>query len=960
MPLRNLKLTDEAVWAEAYQRLPDQSVVSIRRSSPPATLASYHGLSLAKAAGCDKHPPRHRSLNYASVNYRPPTVCGWLSGWWLLILLLPMVVGCRGCDDGRSQSTAEDDEQQRRGDQQAELLANDLVSLPADAQRSIVTVKRGHWLETTQRFKALQEDKQVLSVGTVVSDNQPLTVPATNFVNQFSRRTSLPKGQEKALDLQFFVPTGMSASESIDGLPPDLSRLTLQTELLAVPLMVPLPTSGKRTAVAELKENEFHMVVLSPQALGYQYLASLDAVYWTGPPSMLTNDRTRSYEVTLVQPRNNQYLLPSSLLTMTSIAAIVWDDVAPQDLSADQQTALLDWLHWGGQLIICGPTSWSRLQNSFLSPYLPATSAASSEVDSASLAALAATWQTVDLSANPVPAEFQIVGQPIAGLQFQLNDAAQWLPGSGETVAERRIGRGRIALTGFPLRESRIYSWPYFSSFLSSGLLRRWPRQMARDQVNQELTQTWAAPYQQRNLDPRLHSNLRILARDLARVDSRRFRDYRGGPAPVGHSEDKLPPGRNRRSSGDSAESATSAPVVAAAVAGALDQLTQSISGRSHAHEAGQWGGAGAWSDYSGVSAAAVESLRAAAGIELPSRATILKLLGGYLLCLVPLNYLLFRMIGRLELAWVAAPLMAVAAVVVVGKVAQLDIGFARRTIDVGLLELYHDHPRGHLSQYLALYTSLSTNYSVTAAGHDAATLPMGDVTRAARRSLGATRQLRTQYGHSDGVVLEPLTVYSNSLEMLHAEQMIRLDSPVRYVDDGQSQLVLNTTNFPISGAVVIGRTSSGAAQTAWLGNLAAGQRRELRWETTAFELGIPGWNQQFLTRSVQPTATEMQQSSELWIGGILHQVLRNAPLPLGKIMLIGYTSQRLGDLTIKPAADQYDSVSIVVAHLAEPDMPVPQPDTSIASRPAVDKEADAELPKDNPNQPDDDAATQN
>jgi hypothetical protein len=97
----------------------------------------------------------------------------------------------------------------------------------------------------------------------------------------------------------------------------------------------------------------------------------------------------------------------------------------------------------------------------------------------------------------------------------------------------------------------------------------------------------------------------------------------------------------------------------------------------------------------------------------LPSRSTIVQLLAGYLICLVPLNYLLFRSMRRLELAWLAAPILALGAVVVVTKVAQLDIGFARRTTEIAVLELHEGHPRGHLTQYVALYTSLSTNYAI-------------------------------------------------------------------------------------------------------------------------------------------------------------------------------------------------------------------------------------------------------
>ena len=47
--------------------------------------------------------------------------------------------------------------------------------------------------------------------------------------------------------------------------------------------------------------------------------------------------------------------LPAEWLCWTTLAYIVWDDIDPTVLNAEQQQALLDWLHWGGQIILSGP-----------------------------------------------------------------------------------------------------------------------------------------------------------------------------------------------------------------------------------------------------------------------------------------------------------------------------------------------------------------------------------------------------------------------------------------------------------------------------------------------------------------------------------------------------------------------------------------------------------------------------
>ncbi len=66
--------------------------------------------------------------------------------------------------------------------------------------------------------------------------------------------------------------------------------------------------------------------------------------------------------------------LSSHPLTWTTISHAIWDGYTPDTLTFSQQQALLDWLHWGGQLILSGGAgqAFSLLSESFLGPYLPA------------------------------------------------------------------------------------------------------------------------------------------------------------------------------------------------------------------------------------------------------------------------------------------------------------------------------------------------------------------------------------------------------------------------------------------------------------------------------------------------------------------------------------------------------------------------------------------------------------
>src|SRR5207249_11087264 len=79
----------------------------------------------------------------------------------------------------------------------------------------------------------------------------------------------------------------------------------------------------------------------------------------------------------------------------------------------------------------------------------------------------------------------------------------------------------------------------------------------------------------------------------------------------------------------------------------------------------------------------------------------------------VPLNWLVFWMIGKIEWAWIAAPLIAVVGAAAVIRLAQLDIGFARSRTEVAVLEIQGGYERAHLTRYTALYTSLSSSYTL-------------------------------------------------------------------------------------------------------------------------------------------------------------------------------------------------------------------------------------------------------
>ena len=104
-------------------------------------------------------------------------------------------------------------------------------------------------------------------------------------------------------------------------------------------------------------------------------------------------------------------------------------------------------------------------------------------------------------------------------------------------------------------------------------------------------------------------------------------------------------------------------------------------------------------------------ALKNASGISVPQRSFIVWVVVGYLCLLVPVNWIVFRLLGRVEWAWIAAPLIAIACTVVVIDLAQLNIGFARSRNEIAVVEMQSGYPRVHVARYTALYTSLATRY---------------------------------------------------------------------------------------------------------------------------------------------------------------------------------------------------------------------------------------------------------
>ena len=398
--------------------------------------------------------------------------------------------------------------------------------------------------------------------------------------------------------------------------------------------------------------------------------------------------------------------------------------------------------------------------------------------------------------------------------------------------------------------------------------------------------------------------------------------------------------------------------------------------------------GTGAWNDETGIASAARNRISQSAGINPPTPTFVLQMLGVYLLVLVPVNWLVFRAIGRVEWAWIAAPAIAIAGAIAVVKMASLDIGFVRSQSQIGLLELYAGLDRGHLTEYSALYTSLSTRYEVQFNDSTGLALPFS---RKSIMGANVDRTLRPIYlERTIGNRMRDFLVQSNSTGMLHNENLLDVGGSFELTQTDNLTTVQNGTAIDLKNAGVVRRRLDGQLQHAWVGELAAGQACDLKFQNVASDnLYQPWldqkeytsldrrcrtiWNQYAGNRlavglvevlripELQPNIKAFEDffqrrwsgapeetikavdfelfllafsravpqlgQEQLGLGEIFDVVSSAMQLGNGETRLIGETVTAVGQHTLVPQSTQSSRSTMVLVHLQLPKLPVATPD---------------------------------
>ncbi len=816
--------------------------------------------------------------------------------------------------------------------------------------------KLGHWvsidfLAIANNFNADGYLETTSSLST-----RPNLIEGTDYFVQTSRPVNLVKGDWKKLETSVFLPRKDGAA-------------SMNTVNYVFNNGGSLPAINFGQPHNLLEDYQFHIVLLSSRSDSLKYLSFLDCVKVPPSGSGTTGDEPEFYAI-VPTTNGNPIPLPSQALNWTTIAYLIWDDLDPDDLSRAQQQALVDWLHFGGQIIFSGPDCLDRLQSSFLADYLPGQFEESITMSKTDLEELNKNW-SIASSKNPAEKRALVVleNTPLPAIRFKPHIESNFIEGSSGMAIERRIGRGRVVATAFSINNRQMnQAWRSFSSFFHNALLRKPARKFA----NLEALATLSFKYVDDRTsiyDPLTGSTVRFVSRDLALTPEN---------AKSVHTEDTV-------GDYDIASPYRRALMDGMGSMGERSQYILPGTGLNrnkddYLHYGGfqsyRQSGVAGWNDNSGVAAAARETLKKAARITPPSASFVMKMLGLYLLVLVPINWLLFRLIGKVEWAWIAAPIIALVGAFIVVRYASLDIGFVRSVTHVGVLELHDDYDRGHLTDYAALYTSLSTRYNVELDNLSGQSLPFANVLTTDFRRGESSKKV--ELNRTTTTDLKNFLVRSNSTGLLHTEMILDVGGSFQLTGDESLLQVKNQTLIGVEDAGVVRRNGNGDIEFAWIGSLEAGDDASLDfslldgpiqdgwgkvealvgnakvaeqiWMSQNFELGKPveldtlkavpelqsDWAQltQILkdkmsslsridvSRSMLASALSEVNGSEATLAGMFGCVTGNLQLGPNEVRLIGRTNQQLDQTKYNPAATQAKHNLLVLVHLKHADLP--------------------------------------
>lgn len=647
-------------------------------------------------------------------------------------------------DSGRPADKAKDDtgvdidaklkaREKKKEERKPNFEIKSVRTSPSDA---ITYFKPNHWTLFHLELVANNGDETVeLRTSTPESLLEAMDTP---HAVQYRRIVHLLKEQSKIARMPLFLPEARKGGKSVE--------LALYHPDGVLPIQ---PPGIDRQPCTVLDPDQFLILALSADPDNYRFLNNMQCIE---PGIEALDDEPRDkrrYFALVTQLQPTKPLVADTVLGWTTTAYVIWDDLDPGLLSSRQQEALIDWLHLGGQLIISGGSAATRLDQSFLAPYLPADVVGSAQItDLSKLSSNYLTARTIEKqTAAPKPIPI-LPSKPVYFAKLaprpesdKVEDAD--LIGDLPLAVERRVGRGRIVMAAFSLYQpDLVLNWREgYDTFWCNRLLKideTIPN--AAFQIGGNVARTYV------RLPARKLSRFRLLARDFGAGPYR--------PRPVA--------GEQPNPGGD---------ILGATMFSPLDPR-EVVEKESVAE----------WRDKTFVPAAARQTLLDATGIKIPPPDFVLAAAISYLVVLVPLNWLICRFaLRRPELAWLSAPVIILAFSVGIVRFARVNVGYDSSSHEIDVVEMSAGYPRAHVTRFTCIYSGSRGRYQLRYDDAAAIALPMsiGDVQRGKN-----VERVHLDWDMTDGfpVTLGRYEVNPRSVGMLRAEEMKLLGGPIRRV----------------------------------------------------------------------------------------------------------------------------------------------------------------------------------
>jgi len=764
-------------------------------------------------------------------------------------------------------------------------------------------LKANHWSMVGLEMRANHDDYD----GSLQS--RPVGLAGQPHEMIYRRDARLVKGQRARLTLPILLPT-IPKEMAFQLIRPDAIR---QDEEWLASLRVLEPHQQMIVVLAKTAND--------PYARWSSFRATLPSSGRRDDPMML--DRQRYYRMVLpLEP--DKPLLSSHPLTWSPISHVIWDGLPPENLGVGVQQAMVDWLHWGGQLIIvggAGPT-FAPLRESFLAPFLPAEATGENVMRTgAELKALSEAYPPPVAPIDPDDPVASNIGyneawqsmarrykapapiptgpkKPIFIADLKPKPGATVIPLGGADNpplgVEWRVGRGRVLMLAVSLTDPDLVGWPGYDTLVRRVVLRR-PEERVADPMRYNANGGgYHAPRYEPLVGPDLTA-VRYLSRDLG-APSRQAVDEEGqATASQGYTVNGGVPG---------------APTVEVPV--------------------------GEWLDSAELPSLSRDLLEKASGIEIPSSRFVLKVILAYIFALVPLNWVICRyLLGRREWAWVVVPTLSMAFAVGVERAAAYDVGYDSSCDEVDVLETHGAYPRGHVSRFASIYSTGRVRYAISYPNDSTAlALPL-----ATGRSLRGEDFTQSTFQSLPMPALAGFQVQPRSLALFRAEQMASLPGTVSLTNPGDGpRTVVNELGLDLNDAWVVELRPAGSKRfkAASLGPIAAGEKAplgELADADPKVKLGAG-----------QLESGPFQQL-------LLDRAVAHRPEEVGELRLIAWTPKPLSGQVIEPAVDRTRGFTLIVAHLQPAPLPDPaSPRFNAAVKGGEKPPPEPSIPPPNPN----------